>query len=55
MDVKDVTGWENEKLLKFLLLTKYYSGDQITEDEMGGACGMYRRRQGSRVGGHELD
>lgn len=25
----------------FVLFTKYYSGDQITEDEMGGACGTY--------------
>jgi len=25
----------------FVLLTKYYSGDQITEDEMGGVCGTY--------------
>jgi hypothetical protein len=23
----------------FILLTKNYSGDQIMEDEMGGACG----------------
>jgi hypothetical protein len=23
------------------LLTKYYSGDQINKNEMGGACGMY--------------
>ena len=22
-------------------LAKYYLGDQIKEDEMGGACGMY--------------
>jgi hypothetical protein len=26
----------------FLLLTKYYSGAEIKEDEMGGACGTYR-------------
>jgi len=24
-----------------VLLTKYYLGDQIKEDEMGGACGTY--------------
>jgi hypothetical protein len=27
----------------YLLLTKYYSGDQIGKNEMGGACGMYER------------
>jgi hypothetical protein len=25
---------------RFVLLDKYYSGDQIKEDEVGGACGM---------------
>ena len=25
----------------FVLLTKRYSGDQVTKDEMGGACGTY--------------
>jgi hypothetical protein len=25
----------------FILLTNYYSGDQIMEDEMGGTCGTY--------------
>jgi len=29
----------------FVLLTKYCSGDQITEDEMGGACGTYGLEQ----------
>jgi hypothetical protein len=24
-----------------VLLSKYYSGNQIKEDEMGGACGTY--------------
>jgi hypothetical protein len=27
-------------------LTKYYSGDQIKKNEMGGPCGTYRRRGG---------
>jgi hypothetical protein len=31
----------NEKLKKFLLLNKYYSGDQLRVEETGGACGMH--------------
>ena len=27
------------------LLTKYYSGDQIKNNEMGGACGTYGREE----------
>jgi hypothetical protein len=27
-------GWE-----KFVLLSKYYYGDQVKEDEKGGLCG----------------
>jgi hypothetical protein len=42
----EVTGeWRrlhNEGLYDlYLLLTKYYSGDQIEKNEMSGACGMY--------------
>jgi hypothetical protein len=42
---KEVTGeWRklhNEGLYDlYLPLTKYYSGDQIEKNEMGGACGM---------------
>jgi hypothetical protein len=29
------------KLQVFVLLTKYYLGDQINKNEMGGACGTY--------------
>ena len=41
----EVTGeWRrlhNEELYDlYLLLTKYYSGDQIEMNEMGGACGV---------------
>jgi hypothetical protein len=28
--------------MRSLLLTKYYSGDQIQKNEMGGACSTYR-------------
>ena len=28
------------------MLTKYYSGDQIKKNEMGGACSTYGERQG---------
>jgi hypothetical protein len=30
--------------LRYLLLTKFYSGDQIKENVMAGACGTYRER-----------
>jgi len=44
--VNEVTGeWRrlyNDGLHDlYLPLTKYYSGDQIEKNEMGGACGMY--------------
>jgi hypothetical protein len=29
-------------------LTKYYSGDQIKKNEMGGACGTYGGQEGAR-------
>ena len=29
----------------FLLLTKYFSGDKIEKNEMGGACGKYGREE----------
>jgi hypothetical protein len=28
--------------VSFVLLTKYYLGDQIKKNEMGGACGTFR-------------
>jgi hypothetical protein len=33
--------------LRFLLLTKYYSGDQIKKTELGGACGTYGESRGA--------
>jgi hypothetical protein len=32
-------------ILGLLLLIKHYSGDQIKEDEMGGACDMHGREE----------
>ena len=32
------------------MVTKYYSGDRIKKNEMGGACGTYER-QGSYIQG----
>jgi len=44
----EVTGeWrrlQNDELID-LLLTKYYSGDQIEKNEMGGACSTYGREE----------
>jgi len=31
-----------------VLLTKYYSGDQIEKNEMGGACSTYAKPEGDR-------
>ena len=31
----------NEELNDFLLLAKYYLGDQIEKNDMGGACSTY--------------
>ena len=46
------TVWNVEHLLQFtvrsscfVLLAKRYSGDQVTKDEMGGACGKYREKR----------
>ena len=33
--------WCEQGTLQFALLTKYWSGDQIKNNEMGGECGMY--------------
>jgi hypothetical protein len=45
----EVTGdWRrlhNEELLCSVLLTKYYSCDQIKRNEMGGACSAYGRQE----------
>jgi hypothetical protein len=41
---KVVRGWSrlhNEKLSS-AFITKYYSGDQIKKNGIGGACGTYR-------------
>jgi hypothetical protein len=35
------TKFHSAKLHYFELLTKYYSGDQLKEDQMDGACGTY--------------
>ena len=35
------------------MLTKYYSGDQIETNEMGGACSTYGGEQGVLVGKYE--
>jgi hypothetical protein len=44
-----VTGeWRklhNEELNDLYCLTKYYSGDQIKNNEMGGACSTYWNRR----------
>jgi hypothetical protein len=46
----EVTGeWRrlHHEELHNLLLTKYYSHDQIKKKEMGGACGTYGDRRGA--------
>ena len=42
------------RALLSVLLTKYYSGDQIKENEIGGACGTYRGEKG-RVQGFGVE
>jgi hypothetical protein len=37
-------------MTSFMICTKYYSGDQIKENEMGGTCGTYGREE-SYLGG----
>jgi hypothetical protein len=32
-----------------VVVTNYYSGDRIKEDNMGGACGMYEGRREPHV------
>jgi len=43
----EVTGkrgrLHNEELSDLVLFSKYYLGDEIKTNEMGGACGMYGR------------
>jgi hypothetical protein len=34
----------------FVLLAKYYSGDQIKKNEMGWACGTYRAEERCKKG-----
>jgi len=45
----EVTGvWRrlhNEELYDLYSLTKYYPGDQIKKNEMGGACSTYGRHK----------
>lgn len=36
--------------LRFVLLTKYYSGDPMKADEMGGTCGTYEEKREMRTG-----
>jgi len=34
----------NEEFYCSVLLNKYYAGDQIKEDEIGEACGTYKKK-----------
>ena len=37
-------------MIRIALLTKYYSGYQIKNNEMGGTCGTYERKVGGLQG-----
>jgi hypothetical protein len=39
--------WRKQHNEELNYLTKYYSGDQIEKDEMGGACSTYEERRGA--------
>ena len=39
-------GLHNEELLWSVILTKYYLGDQIEKNDMGGAYSMYACQEG---------
>jgi len=42
--------WYEQGTLQLALLTKYCSGDQIKNNEMGEACGMYGVTGGVHTG-----
>jgi hypothetical protein len=45
--IKKFVSCSLEQPLWFVHLIKYYSGDQIKENEMGGACCTYKLRGGA--------
>jgi hypothetical protein len=46
-DIPDILKYFEHKFLSLVLITKYYSGNQIEKNEMGGACSMYGGKERS--------